>query len=234
MKYDGILNIAHRGASGIERENTMAAFRAAVRLGCDGIETDVQLSSDGVPVLIHDETLDRTTSATGLVQDRTFAELLALGVPSLRELLELAVASGLVLNLELKNGEIEYPGLEEKTLALVREYGFSDSIILSTFNHRSAVRCKELAPDIAVGLLYPNQLYRPARYCESLGCDALHPYFRAINLDEVAEAHSLGIRVNPWTVNEVPDIDDAIALGVDAIISNFPDRVRERLLKKKI
>jgi glycerophosphoryl diester phosphodiesterase len=231
MQYSGILNIAHRGASGVRPENTMEAFRAAVDLGCDGIETDVQLSSDGVPVLIHDETLDRTTCAHGPVCGLPFAELSGLGIPSLVELLEFAREHGLILNLELKNSVVSYPGLEEKTIALVGEFGLAESVILSTFNHYSAVLCKELAPTIDVGLLYDVPLYRPARYCASVGANAIHPDFRTLSADIVAEAHACGIRINPYTINEIDDIESMIALGVDSIITNYPDRVRECLGK---
>lgn len=226
MRYNGILNIAHRGASGTQSENTMAAFNAAVALGCDGIETDVQLSRDGIPVLIHDETLDRTTFATGPVCERSFRELAALGIPSLAELLELAVSSKIILNLELKNSIVPYPGLEEKTIALVHEYALADSVILSTFNHYSAALCKDVDRNIDVGILYDNPLFMPASYCVSVGANAIHPNFMTLTPEIISEARALSIRVNPYTINEASDIEAMIALGVDSIISNYPDRVR--------
>lgn len=226
---DMAMIIAHRGASAYERENTMAAFRAAAALGCDGLETDVQLSADGVPVLIHDETVDRTTVATGWVRDHTFADLAALGVPSLEQLLSYAADVGLTLNLELKNSVINYPGLEEKTLTLVRAYGLVDSTILSSFNHRSMVACKRIDPAVKTGLLCFATLWQPWDYCSRTGADAYHPHFSGVDEEVVYECRQAGVSVNPWTVNAEADIERMVALDVDMIISDYPDRVRERI-----
>lgn len=187
-----ILNIAHRGYSGKFDENTMIAFRKAIEYKADGIETDVQLSKDGIPVIIHDETLDRTTDGHGFVKDYTLKELKAfrtksvprvqalkgeaieglqlikeidspkLGeytlaeveyfknndgeeIPTLRDLLELFSASDLkILNLELKNSIFEYDELEEKVINMIDEYNLRDRVIISTFNHMSLVKIREL------------------------------------------------------------------------------------------
>lgn len=187
-----ILNIAHRGYSGKFDENTMIAFRKAIEYKADGIETDVQISKDGIPVIIHDETLDRTTDGHGFVKDYTLKELKAfrtksvprvqalkgeaieglqlikeidspkLGeytleeveyfknndgeeIPTLRDLLELFSASDLkILNLELKNSIFEYDELEEKVINMIDEYNLRDRVIISTFNHMSLVKIREL------------------------------------------------------------------------------------------
>ena len=132
-----ILNIAHRGYSGKFDENTMIAFRKAIEYRADGIETDVQLSKDNVPVIIHDETLDRTTDGRGYVKDYTLAELKRFRtksgeeIPTLKELLELVVDSNLeVLNLELKNSIFPYEGLEEKVLKMIYNYNLKERIII--------------------------------------------------------------------------------------------------------
>ena len=135
-----ILNIAHRGYSGKFDENTMIAFRKAIEYKADGIETDVQLSKDNVPVIIHDETLDRTTDGTGYVKDYTLAELKRFRtksgeeIPTLEELLELVADSNLeVLNLELKNSIFPYEGLEEKVLDMIDKYNLKEKIIIFKF-----------------------------------------------------------------------------------------------------
>ena len=218
-------NVAHRGASGYEKENTMAAFIKAVALGCDGIETDVQLSKDGIPVLIHDETVDRTTNSAGYVKDMTVEELKMLGIPTLKELLELAQQHDLILNLELKNGIVPYVGLEQMVIDLLKQYRMEQQVILSSFNHISMVICKRLAPEIMTGLLYMEHLYKPYKYCRYAEADALHPHFQTVSLGLIEAAHENGLKVNVYTVNEEEDIKQMVMWGVDMIISNYPDRV---------
>lgn len=223
------LNIAHRGASGHASENTMEAFKKAIALGCDGIETDVQLSKDGVPVLIHDERVDRTTVGTGYVKDHTFEELAALGVPSLEQLLALGKKHEMVLNLELKNTIVQYPQLEEKVIGMVMDYGMEKQVVLSSFNHYSMVKCKAIKPEISTGLLYIEPLYEPEKYCLNAGANAIHPDYRTLNKEVVTAAHARGVKVHPYTINEEKDIDYMIKIGVDMIISNYPDRVKKQL-----
>lgn len=226
------LNIAHRGASGYVLENTMEAFEKAIALGCDGIETDVQISKDGKLVLIHDERVDRTTTGTGYVKDHDFEELKALGVPLLEDLLVLAKKHGILLNLELKNTLVQYPGLEEKVIRMIMDYGMETQVIISSFNHYSMVKCKRLAPQIQTGLLYIEPLYEPEKYCLNAWADAIHPDYRTLNKEVVAAAHDKGVKVHPYTINEESDIDYMIEIGVDMIISNYPDRVKKQLENK--
>ena len=157
---------AHRGFSGYYPENTMLAFQKVVEeTVADGIEMDVQLTKDGEVVIMHDETLDRTTNGTGNLRDYTLAELkmLSVGVnvkgilprqtiPTLREYLAWMKTTNLITNIELKTSIFEYDGIEEKLLALVREFGLEDRIIYSSFNHYTVKRIKELAPDAKCGL----------------------------------------------------------------------------------
>lgn len=147
---NNIINFAHRGASAVCPENTMAAFRKGLELGATGIETDVQMTKDGGLVLIHDETLNRTTSGTGYVKDHTLAELLEVDagswfgpefkderLPLLEDLLDLLQGRDTILNIELKNGTFLYPGMEEKVIAAVRDFKMSDRVIFraSTIIH---------------------------------------------------------------------------------------------------
>src|SRR5215475_8462662 len=119
------LIIGHRGASAVAPENTMAAFQAAIAAGADGVEFDVRLSRDGVPVIIHDDTLQRTVGLRKRVSDLTAEELHRVDVPSLRELFELMSGNSLTLFLEIKSHE---PELGEVCCRLVREFGFEQRV----------------------------------------------------------------------------------------------------------
>ena len=161
------LNIAHRGASIAAPPNTLAAFEKAIALGADGIEFDVHLSADGVPVVIHDFAVDTTTNGSGRVADLTLAQLKQLDagvrfnpafagerVPTLGEVLE-AVGSRLLLNIELKTTSLRDNGLEQAVIAQVKRHGLDDHVLFSSFNPFSLRRAKRIAPHIPVGLLTP-------------------------------------------------------------------------------
>ena len=139
---------AHRGASGYAPENTMDAFKLAVKQGAEGIELDVQLSKDGIPVVIHDETIDRVTNGHGYVKDYTLEELKNFTImkgkyqeyehskiPTLEEVLVYAKKENLTVNIELKTGIYWYPEIEEKTVDLVKKTKMEDLVIYSSFNH---------------------------------------------------------------------------------------------------
>ncbi|WP_172197289.1 glycerophosphodiester phosphodiesterase [Saccharibacillus qingshengii] len=233
---------AHRGASGTRPENTMAAFRRAVELGATGIETDVQLSADRQPVLIHDETLSRTAGASGWVGDKTYGELRSLDagswyhpefmgerIPHLDELLELARITGIVVNIEFKNTVCAYEGLEQIVIEAVRRHGLEQQTIFSSFNHYSLALCKKLAPEIRTGVLYMEGLYRPWEYAKSLGADALHAYEPAVRADWVREALEAGADYHPFTVNDESRLRELIAMGAAGLITDHPDRAARLL-----
>ncbi|MCI8442702.1 MAG: glycerophosphodiester phosphodiesterase [Provencibacterium sp.] len=236
------LNIAHRGFSGRFPENTMLAFKEAEKAGCDGIELDVHLTSDGVPVIIHDENVRRTTNGEGLVSSFTAAELGALdasaawkgkypkqSIPTLEEYFEWVKNTRLFTNIELKNSVIDYPGLEEKVIALIRRYSLEEHILFSSFNHYSILRCKRQAPEIRCGLLYSCWLANPGAYAKSVGAECLHPHFSSLIPEALAEIRSQKVTVNTWTVNEESDMRRLIGEGIEGIITNFPDRLHALL-----
>jgi glycerophosphoryl diester phosphodiesterase len=232
------LNLAHRGFSGNYPENTKRAFMAAITEGrCDGFESDVHLSSDGEPVIIHDDFLDRTTSGKGPVGARTFRELRELDcgfgerIMHLDELLGLVLAHNLVLNLEVKNYEVFYKGIEEKVISRIRALGAADKVFLSSFNHISMRRCKELDGAIKAGLLYGYPLIDMDDYAKRYGLDALHPRISCLEYtpDLVIRAHEKGLRVNVWTANTPEEMRFCLDLGVDSIISNYPDKLASLL-----
>lgn len=232
------INFAHRGASAYCPENTMAAFRKALELRATGIETDVQRTADGRLVLIHDESLKRTAGDPRLVKDIRYDELTLLDagswfdppfsnerVPSLDHLLELVKQTDIVLNLELKNGIVPYPGMEEEVIQAVRSHGLSEQVVISSFNHYSLALCKQLAPEIRTGILYMEGLYRPWDYASLLKADALHAYKFAVLPEWVEEAAAHGVVYHPFTVNEEEEMERLLAFGVSGIITDYPDRL---------
>lgn len=235
---------AHRGASGYAPENTMEAFSLAIVQGADGIELDVHLTADGEVVVAHDETVNRPSDGTGRIAALTLAELKALNfnrpkpryapvarIPTLAEVLALLTPTRLSLNIELKNELEPYPGLEERCVELVKRFGMGERVWYSSFNHRSLARLKELDASLRCGALYGEAMLEPWKYARRLGVDALHPYYGTLRGDpeQVAACHAAGIRVHAWTVNSAQSVRAMARVGVDAVITNFPDRALRAL-----
>jgi glycerophosphoryl diester phosphodiesterase len=229
---------AHRGFSSIAPENTMIAFEKALGFGATGIELDVQLSRDGEVMICHDEKLDRTTNGHGLLVQYTRAELQQLDagswfsphfagvrIPTLMEVLELLQGRSTILNIELKTGIVDYPELEESVLELTHRYGMHERTIYSSFNHYSMKKLKEVDATARIALLYIAGLYEPWQYAKQLGADAIHPLYYNIRPELVTLSHSVGIKVNPYTVDQESDLKRMVQCGVDGIITNYPDRL---------
>lgn len=235
-----MLNIAHRGFSGKYPENTMLAFEKAIEAGADGIELDVHLTKDGEIVVIHDERVDRTSDGEGYIVDFTYEELSKFDasasfagvygfnkIPTLREYFELVKpVEGFITNIELKTSINEYPGIEKAVLELIDEFNLEDRIIISSFNHYSIMRTKELNPRIKCGFLESSWIYNFGEYTKTRGLECVHPHFISLNKESVAEIKSNGININTWTVNKEADVERLYSLGVDAVISNYPDMVK--------
>lgn len=229
-------NIAHRGFSGKYPENTMLAFRKALEAGAEGIEFDVHMTKDDQLVIIHDELLDRTTDGTGLVRDYTLEELRRLDasagfrgvfgknpIPTLEEYYELIKDWEILTNIELKTGVIWYPGIEEKVLKVIDHYGRRKDTIISSFNHFSILRMKELAPDIVCGFLEESRIIGPAAYCARHKVECWHPLCYDMTEDVVRELKDAKVQINAWTVNRREDMEDMLRKGIDGVITNFPD-----------
>ena len=237
---------AHRGASGWDKqyapENTMPAFERAVKMGADGIETDVQLTKDGVLVLCHDETIDRVSDGRGWIKDYTLEELRGFSfskthpefgrveIPTLEDLLYLLKDTDLELNLELKTGVIYYDGLEEKTADLVQKMGMDERVIYSTFNHYSLKKAKAYCSDkgykTRFGVLSGNLIGRAAEYVQGLGADAYHPSAACMNERVLMDCQTRGIKVNLWTIDVKSEIKRWADAGADVIITDCPDSGR--------
>ena len=238
-------NFGHRGFSGCYPENTMLSFQKALEAGCEGMEFDVHLTKDGVPVIIHDEKIDRTSDGTGWVKDMTYEKLCRIDfsyrwkgqvpfqkIPTLREYFELVKDRDILNNIELKTGVWEYPGIEEKVWDLIREFHMEKKVIVSSFNHYSVLRMKALAPALPCGFLTETWILNPGEYVASHGVEAWHPQFYMVTPEQTADLKAHGVQINTWTVNEEEDILRMIQRDVDGIIGNYPDRVA-RILKEQ-
>ncbi len=228
---------AHRGYSGKYPENTMLAFRKAVEeAGTDGVEMDVQLSRDGEVVIIHDETLDRTTNGSGHVGDYTLAELKKLDatktfagqfdkqeIPTFEEFCDWLKGAGILANVELKNSVVYYPELEKKCIDIIRKYGVEKQIIFSSFNHSALFQVKKLAPEFPVGALVENAgLAYAGFYGKQNGFQYYHPDFCLLSAEAVRECKENGVGINVWTVNDLKSFEKLVEWDVDGVITNFP------------
>ncbi len=230
-------NIAHRGFSGKYPENTMLAFKKAIEVGADGIELDVHFTKDKELVIIHDETIDRTTDGTGEVESFTYEELSKFNaygrfegqfdfqkIPTLREYFELVKpVEGFITNIELKTGINEYPGIEEAVLKLIDEFSLRDRIIISSFNHFSVMRFKVIAPDVKCGFLEESRIINFGAYAKKYNVEFVHPLYKCLTKDVFEEIYSNGIGINSWTVNDEDSVRFLAQNNVDAVIGNFPD-----------
>ncbi len=226
---------AHRGASAEAPENTLPAFALALGQGADGLECDVQLTRDDEVVVIHDETLERTTNGHGWVADHSLAELKMLDassgkagfsgvqIPTLGELLELVAADDdAVLNVELKTDQVPYRGIEERVLELVQASPAADRVIFSSFNHYTLRNLRRLGATQRLGALLSDRLFKPWRYVKRLEVEAIHPGLRACSAKLVEKSHERDLAVHVWTVDSPKDVRKQLSYGVDALITNLP------------
>lgn len=230
---------AHRGYSGKYPENTMIAFKKALECGVDGIELDVQLTKDGEVVIIHDETIDRTTTGKGFVVDYTYEELEKfdasfkfkdLGfnkIPTLREYFQLVKDYDIVTNVELKTGINEYLGIEEKVWELIKEYNLEEKVIISSFNHFSVMRMKNIAPQLKYGFLSEDWIIDAGKYTHSHGVQCYHPRFNNLVPDVIKELKKYNLEINTWTVNLEEDMRYLYSNNIDVIITNYPELAQE-------
>ncbi len=230
---------AHRGASAYAPENTLAAIKMALfEMPCQGIEIDVHFTKDQKLVVIHDDTIDRTTDGKGEVKNFTYEELLnfnAFGkfrdkyptekIPTLDEVLSLVKESGREINIEIKEGSARYPGIEEAVIAKVHEYSLGEKTLLSSFDHECMKKAKEIDKSVRTGLLCRKRVEDPKEYGRLHSADAYNYRYLALSPKYVNELHSYGYEVNCYTPNAKFEINYMIKCGVDTIISNFPDRV---------
>ena len=228
---------AHRGFSGAYPENTMLAFRKAIEAGADGIELDIHESSDGKLVIIHDESLIRTTGVDKLVSDLTLKELVRIKaaktkddafetpIPSFEEFCDFMASNGLfITNVEIKTNNTWYQDIERKAIDMVRSFGLQDRIIFSSFNWISVMRAKALAPDIECGFLYDGQKHEKLAFeTKEAGIQYMHPDYALLDDETVAECKRCNIGLNVWTINTEERMRQLMAWDVNTVITNYPD-----------
>lgn len=208
----------------------MRSFRSAIAAGCDLIECDVHLSSDGRLVVIHDHTLERTTNGTGLVGEKTAAELRRLDaghgerIPLLQEVVELAIGKvGLVI--ETKQMPIQYPGLEDKLVAMLRQLGAVADCAVVSFHHPSIRVLRAMEPKLQVGILEGSRPIDPARLLKEAGADVYSPHWGAMDPQVVKEIHNAGGAVAVWPVDDAAAIAWCKYCKPDSIFTNRPAEV---------
>jgi glycerophosphoryl diester phosphodiesterase len=231
---------AHRGGARLWPENSITAFRGALGLGVDLVELDVHQTRDGEVVVVHDPTLERTTTGHGAVRDLTWAELSAVAIrgttderlPRLADVLALLRPTSVGLLLEIKTGPggERYPGIEERVLALVQAVGLADRTLIMAFDWAILERLRTLSPSVRLtGLLSQRGAERGG------GVAALAPRLRALGANDlgiertlltpavVRAAHDAGLSIGVWTVNEPEELSRALAAGVDYVTTDQPD-----------
>ncbi|WP_028775457.1 glycerophosphodiester phosphodiesterase [Shimazuella kribbensis] len=225
---------AHRGYSSRAMENSMTAFQMAKQANVDGIELDVHLTRDGEIVVIHDESLDRTTTGTGWIGQLSYSQisnysLLSLEneiVPTLSNVFELFLDKKTRINIELKNQLVPYKGIVEKVIQLIEHYGMEQRVILSSFHHPSLMELKKLRPTWEIAPLIDCVMVKPWKYAKFLGMNQVHLHYSAIDEDVVVQCNQNNIKIRTYTVNQVKDMQRLVELGIDAIITNYPTRLR--------
>lgn len=241
---DRPLVVAHRGAKDVAPENTLAAFVAACELGADGIELDVTRCATGEIVVIHDDTVDRTTNGTGRADALPWAELRSLdagtwfhprfageGIPLLEEVLE-QVGRRLRVNIEIKGRSARSDGIEAEIAGMVERHGLTETVIISSFNPAALWRMRRAAPGLARALLYANDMplaLRRAWARHVMAPQALHPHYSMVDDAYMGWARQKRYRVNVWTVNAPEAILRMAAVGVDAIITDHVAEARRLL-----
>jgi len=233
---------AHRGASAYAPENTLAAFELAIQQGADALEMDLKLTADGEVVVIHDQTLDRTTGKRGKVGQTPLAELRKLDagshfdvafkgepVPTLREVFE-KIGKRIPYNLELTNYASPTDNLPEKTAEIVEQYKLTEHVLFSSFNPLALIRVRRRLPHAPIALLASEGAsgwLARSWVGTLLAYQALHPAYPDVTPELVAAAHRRNCRVHVYTVNDRDEMLRLLGMGVDGIFTDDPPLARQ-------
>jgi glycerophosphoryl diester phosphodiesterase len=231
-----MLKIGHRGAKGYASENSLFSFEKAIEMGVDGIELDVHLSLDGQIIVIHDDTIDRTTNGKGFVNTLSLQELktfrinekqaseLEQQIPTLNEVFDL-VNQTCFINIELKG-----KGTASAVVALIEKYIWEKNwkyanFLVSSFDWNAVQEVRFLNENIPIGILTETNLDLAFSFAKFMKAEAIHPEFHLLTQDNTTQILAKGIQVFPWTVNEYEAIQKIKTYNVNGIITDFPDRI---------
>lgn len=235
---------AHRGASGAYPENTLLAFKKAVEAGADGVEFDLHRTRDGVLVVHHDFDLERTASIPLVIGETDYAKLAQydLGawkgkfpkqtLPTLDEVLSVFRETDMVINIELKAGSALYPGIEAELLEVLKREPNPSRFVLSSFDHHALMQLRSLGSPHPLGVLTEARVIAPWVYVETHDFQTYHPYYRALDPDTMKELKARGIPVYTYTVNHAHAAKRLKEWDVDGIITNWPEKIKEKLQSK--
>jgi len=225
-----MLKIGHRGAKGYEPENTLIAFEKAIHLGVDGIELDVHLSSDNELIVIHDETVDRTTNGKGEVNQLSLKELKALKIentaeiPTLTEVLDL-VKQRCFINIELKGIGTPKPVIQLISRYISEKNWDYNHFLISSFDWKMLEETHSLDPKIKIGILTEESIDSALAFAKKINAFAINPYYKLLSKENVILMQQNGFEIYPWTVNSENAIQKIKSFNVNGIISDFPDRI---------
>ena len=252
------LVMAHRGGAGLWPENTMYGFERAVDLGVDMLETEIHSTADNILVLMHDTTVDRTTNGSGPIRAFTLEELKTLDagynwtsdggqtfpfrgsgitVPTLEEVFTALPTAR--INIDIKQ---EKPSLVEPLCKTIRTFDMTDKVMVASFNSKVLKAFRRVCPEVTtsagtgevafffmVNMVFLGAVYRPA--CQAFQVPEYSSGLRVLTKRFVETAHGLNLAVHVWTINEVTDMKRLLALGVDGIVTDYPDRLISLLRK---
>lgn len=225
-----MLKIGHRGAKGYEPENTLIGFEKALALGVDQIELDIHLSADGEIMVIHDETIDRTTNGSGCVNSLTCTELQQFRIreqqyiPTLIEVLDL-IDRKCSVNIEIKSINLADKLVTVLEQFITKKHWKYSHFIVSNFEWDTLEKVRSLNPEISIGVLTETNIEDALDFAKKIKAQAINPDFQLLSKDNVSAMQQAGFQVFPWTVNETEDIKRIHSYKVDGIISDFPDRL---------
>lgn len=234
------LIVAHRGASGLAPENTLASLRKAMDIGSDYSEIDVHLTKDGRVVLLHDDTLNRTTNDSGKIYEKTLAELKGVDaggwfgpqfrgepIPTLESVIE-TVRGNMKLNVEIKISGYE-PDIAERVIEIIRAHHFEKECMVTSFDSKTIRRVEELAPDLQTGLIIGEE-YEDDPF--NGPWDLISTNYKNVTREFVTKAGKTGKPIHVWTVNDPKEMQRLMDLKVEGIITNYPHILKEILEKK--
>jgi glycerophosphoryl diester phosphodiesterase len=258
---DGVLVIAHRGGRRLWPENTLYAYQKAAELGVDVIEMDVHSTQDGILVMMHDDTVDRTTDGTGAIQEFYLAELKQLDagfdwtddegasypyraqgvlVPTMAEVF--TALPDARLNIEIKQVE---PSIVQPLCDLIRDHGMTKQVLIASFDQDTVRHFREVCPEVAttagedevrvlygLSFVYLGNLYNPS--AEAVQVPEHSGSIHVLIARFVRAAQGQNLDVHVWTVNEVADMQRMLDLGVDGIITDYPDRLLDLLGRQQV